>query len=371
MTTANYTIQYTLNLPTEQNWPLIDESHDFYGGHGLSSSCFSSIDDQKQPSRAEDHAGKRHKTYHHIIKKLTEGNLPGNEHAVRYLQHKYIRNLRISTLQSSGYTIRLFLFFLQKNDRLSLEELTRQDIEAYVEHEQDKGLAIRSVKTKLTALYAFVNYLVQSGILPQEILERKIRLRLPEALPRAIVFEDVMALIAVVNNVRDRAIILLLLRTGMRIGELLNLHVSDINTQELKICIYIGEKNAQGRVIYYCDDAKEALMAWLRIRAPEQRYLFYGHQGRPLSYAGARKLFCKYLVKAGLAPKGYTMHQLRHTFASELLNVGMRLEVLQQLLGHSTIEMTRHYARLTDKTREAEYFIAMKRIEEGGGCGTY
>lgn len=53
--------------------------------------------------------------------------------------------------------------------------------------------------------------------------------------------------------------------------------------------------------------------------------------------------------------KGYTVHSCRHTFASELLNAGMRLEVLQQLMGHQDIEVTRRYARLTDKTREEEY----------------
>lgn len=371
MATSNYTIQYTFHLPEEQIQPLIGESNDFFSHHGLPYSGFLPLENQKQPTKAEDHTQQRHKAYHHLIQKLTEGNLPGKEHAVSYLQHKYRRNLRIPTLRSSGYTIRLFLLFLQENHRLSLEDLTRRDIEAYVEHEQDKGLTMRSVKTKLTALYAFLNYLVKSDILPQKILERKIRLKLPEALPRAIVFEDVKALLAVVTEVRDRAMILLLLRTGMRIGELLNLQVSDINLQELKICIYIGEKNAQGRVVYYCDDARKALMAWLRIRDPEQRYLFYGHKGRALSYAGARKVFRKYLKKAGLASKGYTLHQLRHTFASELLNAGMRLEVLQQLLGHSNIEITRHYARLTDRTREEEYFQAMKRIEEENGCGSY
>jgi integrase/recombinase XerD len=370
MTTSDYSIQYTFYLPKEQIKPLTG-SNDFFGYHGLPYSCFLPLENQKQPSKAEDHAQQRHKAYHHIIQKLTEGNLPGKRHAVSYLQHKYRRNLKIPTLRSSGYTIRHFLLFLQENGRLSIEDLTRRDTEAYVEHEQDKGLTVRSVKTKLTALYAFLNYLVKSDILPQEILERKIRLKLPEALPRAIVFEDIKALLAVVTEVRDRALVLLLLRTGMRIGELLNLHVSDINLQELKICIYIGEKNAQGRVVYYCDDAKEALMAWLRIREPKQRYLFYGHKGRPLSYAGARKVFRKYLEKAGLASKGYTLHQLRHTFASELLNAGMRLEVLQQLLGHSNIEITRHYARLTDKTREEEYFRAMKRIEVEGGCESY
>ncbi|RPI72145.1 MAG: hypothetical protein EHM38_02480 [Geobacteraceae bacterium] len=65
------------------------------------------------------------------------------------------------------------------------------------------------------------------------------------------------------------------------------------------------------------------------------------------------------------------MHCLRHTFASELLNAGMRLECLQPLLGHSSIEMTRRYARLTDTTRKEEYFRAMAIIEKGGAHGDY
>ena len=64
-------------------------------------------------------------------------------------------------------------------------------------------------------------------------------------------------------------------------------------------------------------------------------------------------------------------HALRHTFASELLNAGMRLECLQQLLGHSSIEMTRRYARLTDNRRKDEYFKAMKIIEKEGIGGHY
>ena len=82
-------------------------------------------------------------------------------------------------------------------------------------------------------------------------------------------------------------------------------------------------------------------------------------------------MFIRYLEQAGLADKGYTLHCLRHTFASELLNAGMRLECLQQLLGHSSIEMTRRYARLTDNTRREEYFRAMAIIESGGINGHY
>ncbi len=90
-----------------------------------------------------------------------------------------------------------------------------------------------------------------------------------------------------------------------------------------------------------------------------------------MGYAAARTRFVKYLIKAGLDGKGYTLHCLRHTFASEMLNAGMRLECLQQLLGHTNIQVTRRYARLTDKTREEEYFRAMEVIEKDGIHGHY
>jgi hypothetical protein len=90
-----------------------------------------------------------------------------------------------------------------------------------------------------------------------------------------------------------------------------------------------------------------------------------------ISYQTVRVIFMKYLEKAGISHKGYTIHCLRHTCATDLLNAGMRLECVQQLLGHSTIEMTRRYARLTDRTREEEYFRAMATIERGEINGDY
>ncbi len=90
-----------------------------------------------------------------------------------------------------------------------------------------------------------------------------------------------------------------------------------------------------------------------------------------MCYTAARNIFTCYLREARLENKGYTIHSLRHTFASELLNAGMRLEYLQLLMGHRDIEVTRRYARLTDKSREAEYFRAMEIIEKGGIHGAY
>ena len=74
----------------------------------------------------------------------------------------------------------------------------------------------------------------------------------------------------------------------------------------------------------------------------------------------------KILDQAGLSHKGYSLHCLRHTFATDMLNAGLRLEALQKLLGHQSIEITLRYAKLSNTTRENEYFKAMTVIEQGG-----
>jgi integrase len=192
----------------------------------------------------------------------------------------------------------------------------------------------------------------------------------PNFLPRAIAPGDVRKILAAIKETRDRALVLVLLRTGMRIGELLGLKMRDLDVREKKIHIYEGEKNCLGRVVYLSDDALMALRLWLKKRDKRKEYLFYGLRSN-LCYTAAWNIFTKYLSETRLQHKGYTIHSLRHTFASELLNAGMRLECLQLLLGHSDIEMTRRYARLTDKSREEEYFRAMVIIEQGGINGTY
>ena len=107
------------------------------------------------------------------------------------------------------------------------------------------------------------------------------------------------------------------------------------------------------------------MLAWLRLRDPGKHHLFYGQKDKPLCYEAARSIFQRCLQKADLQYSGYTLHCLRHTFATDLLNAKMPLECLRVLLGHSNLEVTRRYARLSDKTREEEYFAAMNRILKG------
>ena len=248
--------------------------------------------------------------------------------------------------------------------------MSSNDLEAFVEHEQDRGLKVTTVRTRLNNLWAFLRFLIDQDIIDGRILKRKIKLRVPEFLPRAIAPDDIRKILGAIKESRDRALILVLLRTGMRIGEVLGLKMRDLDVQERKIHIYEGEKNCLGRVVYLSDDALMALKLWLGKRDKTKEYLFHGLRSS-LCYTSARNIFTQYLREAGLQDKGYTMHSLRHTFASELLNAGMRLECLQVLMGHRDIEMTRRYARLTDKSREEEYFRAMEIIEQGGIHGAY
>jgi integrase/recombinase XerD len=297
------------------------------------------------------------------LRKLCGLDLPGKEHVDAYLHDQYRRHLSPNTLKNSFTVIRDFLELVKEGGKCGLDELSRGDIEGYIEHEQDRGVKPSTIDMRVRGLRAFFRFLIDRGALCPEMLLKRVKIKVPEALPRAMDPDDVKKLIRVVTDPRDRAMVLVLLRTGMRIGELLHTLVSEVSVKERKIEIYEAQKTQVGRVVYLSEDAVVALKAWIRKREVDRGYLFYGRGRRSMSYPAARMMFQKYLDKAGLLHKGYTLHCLRHTFATELLNAGMHLECLQQLLGHESVEMTRRYAKLTDKTREEEYFRAMAIIE--------
>jgi len=303
---------------------------------------------------------------------LRQSGVPGKEHAEQYLSHLYRKNCRSGTIESNQISIRLFLKFIgNQRGIMHLDQVTRRNIEAFVEHEQDRGLKAKTVSVRLMVVHAFLRFLVEGEVINPNILRKKIRVKVPEALPRAIEPENIKALFAVIDHIRDRAMFLMLLRRGMRIGELLDLKIPEVNLKEKKVIIYEAQKTRVGRVVYFSDDAKEALGSWLKARDPKKEFVFYGQGRNRLGYTGAQLRFEKYIEAAGLSAKGYTIHCLHYTFASELLNAGMRLECLQPLLGHTSLEVTRRYARLTDRTREEEYFRAMAIIEKGAVGGHY
>jgi len=307
----------------------------------------------------------------HILKKLWKEDIPGKIHIEDYLRDQYRRNLRLTTIKNYLTAIVSFLCLVKQDGKNCLEEITRGDLGAFIEHEQDKGLKPATVRLKLDLLKAFIRYQIEKDIISAEVLSKRLIIKVPDSLPKAMEIEDEAKLLSVIKHVRNRAMILLLLRTGMRIGELLNLQAYDIHLAEKKIDIWEAQKTRVGRVVYFSEDAADALKAWLQQRDLAKIFVFYACKRDTLTYAGARIMFCKYLQKANISHKGYTLHCLRHTNASSLLNAGISLECLRELLGHTSVEVTRRYARLTNKTREKEYFKAMGKIEKGEIDGYY
>ena len=279
---------------------------------------------------------------------------------INFRRHLKRRNCSANTLRSYLNDLKQFVVWVDQ----PIEQVTHQKIGDYIDHLLRKKLAPKTINCHLVTIRRFYDFLRDEEELAIDNPVRKGRqLRLSKPLPKHLKDGEVMRFLSVIDNKRDLAIFMLMLRSGLRIGEVLDLKVADIQMADRKLLIYEGEKNHIGRVVCLSPDAYEALQQWLFIREPAIEIVFYSRRRRPMAYTTARELFIGYLKKAGLYHKRYTLHSLRHTFATELLNAGMRLECLQQLLGHSSLEMTLRYARLSDKTREEEYFKAMAIIE--------
>lgn len=231
------------------------------------------------------------------LKQLVKKGLFGRPYVKDYLYGLKRRHCRPNTMRSYGATLMGFLAYLKAQGRTYLETITRDDLSGFIEYEQDRGMQPKTVSTRLRLLYAFVSYLVDRKVVHPDLLKRKIRIKVPEALPRAMDSDDVRQLLTVIKKPRDWALILVLLRTGMRIGELLNTKVSEVNLREKRITIIEAQKTRVGRVAYLSEDACKALRVWLKRRDPEKEYLFYGQGRQRLSYTAARVKFAQYLAR--------------------------------------------------------------------------
>ena len=139
-----------------------------------------------------------------IIARVIRHQVPGEGHVLSYLQQLYRRNCRPKTICSTASSLVLFLLFIKQSGKEYLELIVRRDLEAFVEHEQDRGLKPKTIHFRIQILYAFIHYLVKENVLRPELLERKIRLRVPQSLPKAICTPDIIRLLSVIDHRRDR-----------------------------------------------------------------------------------------------------------------------------------------------------------------------
>lgn len=270
------------------------------------------------------------------------------------------------TIEQHLVGIRLFVRWLPEAQRECLEGVDTRTVEGYVEWHQDRGYKPSTINLKLRQLSCFFDWCCREGYVSCNPVSSGHFLRVEQPLPRPMRKEDVVEFLSVVEDVEDRAMFLLMLRTGIRVGELLDLRMSDLDLADRRVLIREGEKTHKGRSVYLSDDALEALEAWLEKRKDYQvGCVFFPMRGRRgrYSYSGLRQKFHRYCRSAGV-DGGYTPHCLRHTFATELLDSGMGLEVLQVLMGHSEIRMTERYARISPARAREVYFETIRRVEE-------
>lgn len=167
-------------------------------------------------------ADSRRLALEHTLKRLSIQEVGGKDYVEDYLRHQYRSHFQGSTIRNTYSSVESFLRFIKEKGKGGIGEIEKGYLEGFVEHEQDRGLKLSTVKLRLATMKAFLRFMIDEGFLKEEVFPWKLKLKMPETLPRAMDAEDVERLLGVEGSVRDRAMILVLLRTGMRIGEVLS-----------------------------------------------------------------------------------------------------------------------------------------------------
>jgi len=244
-----------------------------------------------------------------------------------------------------------------------LTHTTSSDIDAFVSSASAKGLSPSTINTALSTLKAFFDFLREDGRMEvQPVISRRHRLFAPTMFPKPMADADLISFFKVSDSLRDRLLFLLMLRCGLRVSEACRLTWQAIDLQATTLRVNNG-KGQVDRIAYISPDLEKTLALWHE-RSSQSEYLFPSRKVRlaPLSRGDVHWQMKKYLRLAGIG-KQYSPHCLRHTFATQLLNAGVSLEVLKELMGHRSIQMTLRYTQLYESTKRQQYDQAMESIQ--------
>jgi site-specific recombinase XerD len=247
-------------------------------------------------------------------------------------------------------------------------DLQRSDVEAWLESRQAAGLAINTQCTQLTALLSCLRFACDRDIpLPANIFRVPHPAR-PQLLPRYLSPDQYQRLLQTVDQqtsqetartALDRAWFLTLAHTGVRISELLNLRLGDVDFATQRLFVR-SAKTHQERVVFMTATLATALAQYLTQRPPSADDHLWLVEDRPLT---ADQLYYRLHQWARASQVPVTPHRLRHTLATLLVNQGMPIASVGKLLGHRTLDTTQHYARLYERTVKVQFEAAMQQIE--------
>jgi integrase/recombinase XerD len=212
-----------------------------------------------------------------------------------------------------------------------------------------KTLGCSRVKCKMAAQsisFFFRHVLKQSYVIPTVIYPRK-----STKFPAVMSAQEIKTLIDSIKNIKHRTVVMLLYSTGMRLSEIAALKITDIDSRNMRIKVVQG-KGAKDRFTILSEQVLQELRAYYIIYKPKE-YLFNGYKpGKPLSTRMIEHLVQNALIQVGLKSKNYTVHTIRHSFATHLVDHGTDLHTVKELLGHSTLQTTMRYMHLTTTRRQ-------------------
>jgi len=242
-----------------------------------------------------------------------------------------------------------------KSYHKSLGEITADDLRHFFR--QHTHLSKASRARKQNSLASFLNWAFRQDLIEVNPMAKIDRLRADVSLPRAVSRQDAEKILAQIpkEQLRDKLLFHLLLETGLRVGEALELHVEDIDLQLDDEHMTVMGKGGKQRTILLDDSRLVSLFRnYLKQTAYQHGYLFRAHKngrGGHIRYQSIHPRWKKYCENAGI---DCTIHQLRHAHATELVNDGVSLATIRKRLGHKNLQTTLRYAEQSDTVADDE-----------------
>lgn len=261
------------------------------------------------------------------------------------------RGVTAHTLRAYRRDLEIFLELTPLDD---LKNADVHDVRGFIAHQVSQGLNKSTVSRRLASLKSFFSFLCREGIIEKNPAKVVPSPKLPRKQPFFLSVDDAFGLVerpvgSGLMPIRDRAILELLYSSGMRVGEMASLDLSDIDLGEK--LVRLRGKGKKERSVPFGNKAAESLKSYLAKRdhpVKSEKALFLGKSGKRLTDRSIRRIVVKYAREYGIG-SAIGPHTLRHTYASHLLQQGADLRVIQELLGHASLSTTQKYTHLDIK----------------------
>ena len=271
------------------------------------------------------------------------------------------------TIREYSYDLKMFKRF---NSEKPLEETTTMDLRRFLLHlKRDKDYAPRSIHRKICSLKSFFKFLKKEGFITLNPTDNIESPKIPKSLPKTITIEETLKLLATPENSRDKVILYLLYGTGMRVSELSNLNIDQINLSD-KIIHVVGGKGGKDRIIPLPNGIITILEDYIKTRKTTTDSAFIlNRSGQRLTPRSIQRIVKKYKKAANLQDKTLTPHTLRHAFATHLLSNAVDIRVIQELLGHASLSTTQLYTHVSlehlRKSYDLGHPLSKQQVIEG------